>query len=301
MADKRSYTAGHFHFTCGDQDCAVSDVDGGTASGEVVTILSGPFKTGLKHISNLKFDDITVSLGASMSKSMYDWIDASMKNETTRMSGAITSASYDYKAMQVMSYFDGLITEIGFPKLDASSKDTAKITVKFAPEKVEYADGDGSDIKGALSSKQKVWMTSNFKLEIADLPCGRVNSIDALTIKQTVVQDDIGEQRIALKEPGKLEMPASFKVTFSAADAKPWRDWFNEFCIKGAGTDDPIEKNAVISYLGLNGEVLGTLEVLNCGIFKLTNDKADSTTDKIARCTAEMYCEGIVYKPTHVG
>lgn len=299
-ADKRSYTAGHFMLSLDGEPAVLKDFDGGNIKGEVVTVNMGPDNLPMKHISTLKFEAFTISVGMSMGKSLYEWIKASLDKQHLRKDGSIVSGSFDYKAMAQRSFFGALITEIGIPAFDASSKDTAFFTVKFDPEKIEYADGDGSDLKGIVNTKQKSWMCSNFRFRLGDLPCTRVNKIDAFTIKQTTVQDDVGEQRIATKEPGKLEIP-NLKVTFSAADVKPWAEWFKTTVIDGAGKGDAGELSGAIEFMSHDmTQVLGSVDLFNVGIFSLNVEKFEANADKISRYTAELYVERMALNLAHV-
>ena len=71
--------------------------------------------------------------------------------------------------------------------------------------------------------------------------------IDSLTVKQTIVEVAAGGSGIRTKHPTTLDIP-NLKITFSAADAKPWQDWFDDFVVKGnAGPGN--EKNGTIEFL----------------------------------------------------
>jgi hypothetical protein len=277
MADTRSYSAGLFLLSLDGEVAVLKDVDVDTIKGEVVTI----------------------NIGMSMGKGVYEWIKASLDETHLRKNGYVVAADYNYKAKSYRHFRDALITEITIPALDGSSKDTSFFTIKFAPEEISYQAGDDADIKGVVNTKQKKWLTSNFRLRLGDLPCGRVSKIDSFTIKQGTTQDHVGEQRISTKEPTKLEFP-NLKVTFSASDVKPWATFFDDFVIKGNNGQDA-ELSGAIEFLDPSlKEVLGSVDLFQVGIFSLAEDKGEANKDSIKRWTAELYVKRMMLNLAYV-
>ncbi len=132
-ADNRAYVAGKYGI---ELDGVVAgwvwSVEGGHATSDVVVEKLGCDHIQKKHIAGVKYEDITVSCGTGMSREFYNWIKASFDHNYQRKNGAVITADYNYKEYTRLSFFHALITEIGFPALDAASKDAAKMTVKFA-------------------------------------------------------------------------------------------------------------------------------------------------------------------------
>jgi hypothetical protein len=273
LADTRSYSAGLFLLSLDGEAAVLKDVDVGTIKGEVVTI----------------------NIGVSMGKGLYEWIKASLDDTHLRKNGYVVAADYNYKAKSYRHFRDALITEITIPALDGSSKDTSFFTIKFAPEEISYQAGDDADIKGVVNTKQKTWLTSNFRLRLGDLPCGRVSKIDSFTIKQHIQQDAVGSQRISTKEPTGFEIP-NLKVTFSASDVKPWATFFDDF-VKGQGA----ELSGAIEFLDPSlKEVLGSLDLFQVGIISLAEDKGEANQDSIKRATAELYVKRMMLNLAYV-
>src|SRR5687768_13133554 len=108
--------------------------EGGNAVAEVVTERAGPDLIARKQIAGVKYEDFTLQCGTGMSKAFYNWIKESFDHKQSRKSGAIIAADYDYKEISRHTFTNALISEIGFPALDASSKDAARMTLKLAPE-----------------------------------------------------------------------------------------------------------------------------------------------------------------------
>ena len=277
MADTRSYSAGLFLLSLDGEAAVLKAVDVGTIKGEVVTI----------------------NIGVSMGKGLYEWIKASLDETHLRKNGYVVAVDYNYKAKSYRHFRDALITEITIPALDGSSKDTSFFTIKFAPEEITYKAGDDADIKGVVNTKQKKWLTSNFRLRLGDLPCGRVSKIDSFTIKQHIQQDAVGSQRISTKEPTGFEI-TNLKVTFSASDVKPWATFFDDFVIKGNNRQEA-ELSGAIEFLDPSlKEVLGSVDLFQVGIFSLAEDKGEANKDSIKRWTAELYVERMMLNLAYV-
>lgn len=299
MADARGYTAGRFALDLDGQFAGwVSSIEGGHATSDVVVEKVGPTLIQHKHLAGVKYEDVTVNCGTSMSKAFYEWVQASIDLKHTRHSGAIITADYDGKEMTRMNFFNALITEIGFPALDAASKDAAKMTIKFAPEYTRTQAKAGSAISGQLGSgHQKKWLPANFRLKIdgLDKPCSRVNKIEALTIKQKVIENATGELRDYDKEPASIEFP-NLVITCAESHADDLYKWHEDFVIKGNNSQDK-EKGGTLEYLTPDLKtVLFTLTFSNLGIFKCTPEKVEAGSENIRRVKAEMYCEQIKFQ-----
>ncbi len=122
--------------------------------------------------------------------------------------------------------------------------------------------------------------------------CKRVTKIDSFTVKQSIVEFATGGSAIRTKHPTTLEIP-NLRITFSAADAKPWQDWFDDFVIKGnAGPGN--EKNDTIEFLDPSGKAtLGTVNLVPCDIFSLDLESLGGTRNAGPRYAAELYVQGM--------
>ena len=298
-ASPRTYGAGFFALELdGSKETGfLRSAEGGNAVGEVVHEVVTPSYYQKKHIGNVKYEEFTAEFGMAMPKGVYDWLSAFLAGKYERKSGAIVAADFNYNVQARREFSEALITEVSFPALDASSKDPAFMTVKFAPEQTVDKPASGK-LSSATKQQQKLWLPSNFRLEIGSkdgqLPTGKVNKIDAITIKQTAVTDDIGEIRDPAKEPGKLEFP-NIVFTLPETDAQPWVAWFKTFVLEGNNSDED-EKTGKLTYLASNlTDELARLDFFNLGIFRISNEKAESASDTIRRIKVELYCERLEF------
>ena len=252
---------------------------GGNTKGVVATHDAGSSVFAKKHIATLSHEAITVEVGMGMGKGMRDWINRSFNQGHATRSGEIISADIDMVARRVTAFTNAHISEVTVPALDGSSKDPCYFTVKIDPERLRHSKPQGRRL--APRAETSEWLVSHFRFELGDLPCERASKIDAFTIKQQVVRDQ-----------SKIEVP-NIKITFSAADAEPWEDWFKDFVIDGKSSDAD-ELSGSIAFLGPDQKsVLGQIELSHVGIISLQPAKTQANKQDLSRLEAELYVEEI--------
>ena len=299
MRDKnRAYVGNRFFLDLNNAHAGwLLNSEGGQAHTESVNERLAGGHPVRKHPGNVKVDDIAITCGAAMSKQFYDWLEKSLNYSYDRKDGAIITCDYDYQELVRLNFFEALIAEIGFPAVDASSKEPGKFNLKIATEYTElkYSQG-GSVLPVPIDPvKQKRWTASNFRLQVDGFDCRRVLKVDAITIKQNIVENTIGERLIFQKEPAQIDFP-NVVVTIPENEIEPWYKWHKEFVMDGK-SDPSKEKSGSLAYLtsDLSAELF-SLSFTNLGIIKFTPDKHDSASDKLRYVRVEMYCEEMRFK-----
>jgi hypothetical protein len=293
--DGRSYTGGRFFLEINNSRVAyLKKFDGLSMEADIVANDLGPDNFQAKHVANIKWTPGKATVGAGMGKGMYEWIKQSFDKSFSYQSGSLTAADFDYRAQSTLTFTNALITSCAFPKLDGSSKDAIYLDVEFDAEQVRWAKGDNSVIKGDYGVKQKAWLASNFKFQMGGLPCARVATVDAMTWKCAVAPDQIGIFREPTKHPAKVTVP-DIKISVSMADYEPWQQAAKKWFIDGhhLGGD---EMEGSIELLGPDmQQVVGTIELKNCGFKKFSKGALEANSEKIARFDVEFYCEHMTF------
>lgn len=278
----------------------VKEVSGGDATADVVTEKIGADHLARKHLGPLKYEEISIKCGAGTTEKLYQWIQTGFNqtsNASGREDGAIVFADYDNNELSRLNWTQGLLTEFGMPALDAASKDSALMSVKWQPETTKKLIGGGGKISfSGSAAKQKKWLPSNFRIRIdgCDQGCPKVGKIDALTIKQKTTDDSVGERRDYEKLPVSVEVP-NLVLTLSESFAQEFYKWHEDFVIKGLCGQE-MERGGTLEYLTPDlKETLFTLNFYNLGIFKITPDKAEAGAEAVRRVKVEMYCEDIKF------
>jgi hypothetical protein len=187
-----------------------------------------------------------------------------------------------------------LITEIGFPALDAASKDAAEMTIKFAPEFTRMLTGPSKKI--ALSNdaaKQKKWLPSNFRLEIPGVNCTRVSRIDAITIKQTV-----GAQRGGIRGGANDEV-TTLTATVEASHSADFSNWMKSTSQSPNSTGN--KKPGQLDFLSSDGrEAFFSLRFPSLSIRRLTPANSGIGLNAVNLVKVEMYYQGVQFHYTAV-
>jgi hypothetical protein len=297
----RGYTAGRFALELDNVAAGwIYSCEGGNRVGEVVSEKLPQEHHIRKHIAGLKYEDITITCGIAMSKHFWHKLKASFDDAFKRVDGAIHICDYDNNIHRTLEFHHAIVTEIGFPALDAASKDAGKISFKLAPEWTRTHKGKG---KIHLShhplgrGQQKLWSPANFRLLIDGLEhaCAKVNKIDALVMKQKVTDNAVGETRHVTREPTAIESP-NLVITTAESHAGAFYEWEKHFLIQGNCSDED-EKMGTLEYLSSNLKTpLFTIDMDHIGLFKITADKMDAGAESIRRIKAEMYVEEMKFK-----
>ena len=274
----------------------LKSAEGGFPKAEVILEPTGPNQFVKKHIGQPKYQDIAIQCDPFLPKPLFDWIAATLNMSYMRKSGAIIATDFNRTEQSRLQFNNASISEIGIPACDAASKDVGLLTVKFTPEFTTPLAGKGS-VLPVVGARQRAWLSSNFRLTIPGLDCSKVSKIEALTIKQTIVQSAVGQIRDYQKEPGKLEFP-NLVISLAEASAGTFYAWFQDMVIKGNAGDDN-EKAGTLEFLDptMKGSLL-TIYFNHLGIFGFTPEPANA--DTIKRVKVEMYCEQITLTPVKI-
>ena len=287
-ADPRDFYAGTFGIDLGNGwEVLVKSVDGGNIVGEVVREVGSAPYYQKKHIGNVKYEEVSFKIGLP-SKGLYDWLTGTLAGQFTRKTFWLSTLDANFVEVARRQFNNAVISEVGFPALDGSSKDAAYLTIKIAPESIEDRPASGKTVT-LDASKQKVWLQSNFRLELKNVATSRVSKIDAFTIKQTMVTDAIGDDRDYVKEPGKLEFP-NVAATVSSVDAASWQAWHRDFVILGNNGEAAEQSGAIVLLDPLLKE-LARVELGHVGIVEVASERSDASSESISRIKAEMYVE----------
>jgi len=141
-------------------------------------------------------------------------------------------------------------TEIVFPACDADSKDAAGIVVVASGDAKTMPPPDDAKLKAAtqIAKRQKMWLCSAFRVRVGDLPCTRVNKIEAISVKQALADLDSDGA------PDRFFTPGDLDFTVPMADAKPFQDAFNA-AVAGKPTVYPVQ----LDYLDDSGNPIFSL------------------------------------------
>lgn len=274
---------GNYALTIDGTFCGWLDsVEGGHAVGNVVSV--GGNNPPKKHLGGIRYEDLKISVRLPLPRPLQDWVNATWSGQAPRKSGSLVLCDFQRKPIEATDFRDALIRSVTIPAADASSKTVEPAVITLAIEESK---------KGALpasvndaSTPQSKFTASNFRVTIGGLDCSRIAKVDSFTVKMTISEDNAGEQRVAQKIIGKVEIPnLKFTMTDPGTD---WKAWHEDFLIKG-NCDDSKEKSGSIEFLNPTAkDALFKIDMSGLGICSLARDGS-------SRLVAEVYCEKLQF------
>jgi hypothetical protein len=163
---------------------------------------------------------------------------------------------------------------------------------------VQTTSSSGKAQAGFAAKAQKKLMASNFRFSVSKLESEskRVMRVQSLSIKQPVVADQVGEERIPQRQQGALQI-SNVLVTVPLAFAKPWLEWVDDFLVKG-NSDDASERTATLQFLDpALKDALFTVTLSHVGPVRARRQVASSGIDAISLVELELYCESVAFTP----
>lgn len=297
----RTYAAAHFALELdGKKDVGLfRSIEGGGVKADVMTYQGGGHYDRWRSLGKQKFEDIKLQVGMSMSQPFYQWIETFFAGKAERKNGAIIAADFYYKERARREFKEALIKELTFPKLDASDKNAAYMSIGLAVEELVFKKGDQTKILQAQGmNAQKLWTACNFSfaLDGFEQACRRVTKIDSFTIKQNIVEYHAGGRQHPIKTPSQIDFPQiSFYVP--EADAQPFFDHFTKRALvpdreqRGHGPN----RAGVIQTYDNGGASLFTLEFYEAEIIAVTPDKADAGSEDIKQVKIDLFTEKMAF------
>jgi phage tail-like protein len=164
----RPYSAAHFALVLGTQTDGglFRSIEGGGVKTDVMTYQQGGIYDRWRQLGKVKFEDIKLQVGMSMSQIFYTWCEDFVAGKATRKDGAIIAADFYYKARARREFKNAMIKELAFPKLEGKDTGPAYMNVTVAVEDIVFQKGDESSLAPADMQDQKKWTACNFHFRI---------------------------------------------------------------------------------------------------------------------------------------
>jgi len=292
----RSYAAAHFALELDGKDSVglFRSIEGGGIRADVMTYQLGQNYDRWRQVGKPKFEDIKLQVGMAMSQPFYDWIAKFFAGEADRKTGAIVAADFYYKERARRTFTEAMIKELTFPKLDATDKNAVYMTVALAVEGIVFEKGSGKSLDTPTGfDKQKLWTAANFNFKIDGFDCcKRVTKIDSFTVKQNIIEHNMGGRRSSIKTPSAIDFP-NLAFYLPEADAQPFMDHAMDRITTGTV---PGRLNGSLETFDHNRRTLCTLTFTGADVLAVSPDRSDSTTEDIKQVKVEIYTEKMEFK-----
>ena len=291
----RNYAPGKFALEIDGQPAGwIYSAEGGHATSGAVVEPAGAGSVQTKHIGAITYEPIAVNSGLGMSPSYYQWIKAGLAGQPARKNGAIVTCDFSFKEQSRLEWYNAVITEIGFPACDASSKDPAMMTLKFAPEQTRMIAKPGATDGAAYKKSaavQKRWLPANFRLKIDGLDCSRVNKIEAISAN---LHSPAGPSRLGIAQQSgpQLQKVSNLVLALPEASAESFYAWYKAAVVQGNTAQG--QKSGRLEYLSPDlKSALFALTFPHLTILKWTAVRAPAGVAAIPHVQVEMACAGL--------
>jgi hypothetical protein len=296
----RAYAAAHFGMRL-DKNKAVGlfrSIEGGGVKVESLQYQRGEDYAISRQPGKPKFEDFKVSCGMAMSDAFYEWIADFTIGKGIRHSGEILAADFDYKVRAKRHFYEAIISEFAFPKLDSNDKGAATMTVTISPENMEFEAAGGDETLKFEEHTQAamLWSSNNFDFTIDghDDVCRYVSKIDGFSIKQKMSEYHHGGQRHPTKHPGRIELPTlSFYVP--EVYAQPLIKDILDRGVKGKYPAGNPLKGHIHTYTNDHVQ-LHAIEFDGGEFIGMSIDKSDAGSEDIKQVKFEMSIEALTFK-----
>jgi hypothetical protein len=287
MTGQRAFSGGSLMLDINGTNAGfIKKFSGLAMEADIVSDELGPDNVQKKHVASIKWTPGKATIGIDMGSECYQWIKAAFDKGYAARNGSITAADFNYKAVSVQTFRDAVITSLTVPRLDGSSKEAVCFDLEFETEQVRWSPGGGEEIPGRPDSKQKAWLSSNFRVEMGGLPCARVASVDAFTWTCAVASDQPGIVREPTRHPARVTVP-DIELSISMADYAAWADAARKWFLDGRHLEGDEMQGRIVFLAPNMKDELGGIDLINCGFKKFSQDDFEANSDKVARFNVE--------------
>jgi hypothetical protein len=184
--------------------------------------------------------------------------------------------------------------------MQADDKNAAYMNIAISVEDIVFSAGDGNvlaQVKGMAD--QKHWKSNNFRFTLDGFgdACRRTTKVDAFTIKQNIIEHNVGGRQSAVKVPSGVEFP-NLVFYVPEVDAEPLIKHFNERAMipKRTQRGHGANKTGSLVTFDNGGTQQFELEFYETEILSIAPDKSDSTSEEIKQVKVEMFTERMTFK-----
>lgn len=266
----------------------IKKVDGGTLEVKTSDVAGGGENRMIKARGNPSYKDISLSVLMGQSKYLIDWMNLTLADTPKAVTGVIQACNVRREVMAEMETLNTWIKKVQIPKMDANSDDALFVDVDLCADRVNYKNGDKSKVTGLGMNKAYGWRLNAFRMEMGNMPCDDVISVEVPSIEQSFQQHRSGAKRFLENMPSVVKL-GNIKITFPIA--RGWNEWSQlaQAELRDGGMSYGALMDGALTFLAPNqSDELGRIEFQRCGLVSLTKDAAEGTSDKVATATAEL-------------
>lgn len=180
-----------------------------------------------------RYEELTLRCWPAMPRCFYEWVLRSFAPEPAASDGLLVLADDGDRELSRVRWMGGVVTEFATTAIDAASLETAKLALKFSPQRSQRGEALGPPLSAGATETRRPLPAAMPILQIDGLEeaCSHISRVEGLVIRQRIrrsVED--GPPRLEREAQGIYTSP--LVLTVPEAKAQGFLRWL-EACEAG--------------------------------------------------------------------
>ncbi len=203
----------------------------------------GPDNQAVKSISAATHEECVLQV-TGLSPPLRNWVKAMLDLSHPKKNVLLSIRNADGSGV-ILNLPNTYMAGFEVPVLKVGDSKPVTFEVTLAPENIQRSTGP---VVAAQAPKEGIPVAGTFKFELGDAASAGLSSFEGWDVKQRFVQDQVGEQRLAAKEPAKLEL-GDFEVRLNeSSKTSAFDSFFQSFVLQGNnGQSDEKSASLILS------------------------------------------------------
>lgn len=180
-----------------------------------------------------RYEELTLRCWPAMPRSFYEWVLRSFAPEPEASDGLLVLADDGDRELSRLRWMGGVVTEFATTAIDAASLETAKLALKFSPQRSQRGEALGPPLSAGATETRRPLSAAMPLLQIDGLEeaCSHISRVEGLVIRQRIRRSiEDGPPRLEREAQGIYTSP--LVLTVPEAKAQGFLRWL-EACEAG--------------------------------------------------------------------
>jgi hypothetical protein len=186
-----------------------------------LTDLAGAAVGGELGSTQGRYEELTLRCWPAMPRGFYQWMLRSFAPEPEGSDGLLVLADDSDRELSRLRWMGGVVTEFATTAIDPASLETAKVALKFSPQRSQRGEALGPALGPAATETRRPLPAAMPVLQIDGLEeaCSHISRLEGLVIRQRIrrILED-GPPRVEREAQGIYTSP----LVLTVPEAKAW-------------------------------------------------------------------------------
>lgn len=168
-----------------------------------------------------RYEELTLRCWPAMPRGFYEWVLRSFAPEPGASDGLLVLADDADHELSRLRWMGGVVTEFATTAIDAAALESAKVALKFSPQRSQRGEALGPRVSAAAAEIRRPLPASMPALQIDGLEeaCSQITRVEGLVVRQRI-RRSVGDEgpRLEREAQGIYTSP----LVLSVPEAKAW-------------------------------------------------------------------------------